>query len=252
VSAITRADVQAWYEASVVPEGAIITVVGDVDPQQVRSAIEQRFGGWSGTLGDHNARLAQGGNYVGGGQVVDVNLVDKSNVTLLWVGPGPSRAGTEWPRYSIASYILGGDFGARLNKRLRVAEGLTYGSYSWIDSSLAPGTFNANAEVNPGNIPAATTSMTEELAKYFASGPTPEELATAKSFLTGNFPVRLSTNSAVANTLTEAIYLNRGVDYIQQYPALVNAVTMEQVNAAIKQYIDPSKLVHVRAGTLSE
>ena len=92
--------------------------------------------------------------------------------------------------------------------------------------------------------------MDEELAKYLASGPTEEEFAHAKSFLTGNYPVRLSSNGAIARELTTNVYLGRGVDYIQDYPGLVNAVTKQQMLDVIKQYMDPAKMVHVRAGTL--
>jgi zinc protease len=183
---------------------------------------------------------------------VDVFLADKSNISLIWAGPGPARQGRDWPRASVATYVLGGDFGARLNKRLRVEEGLTYGSFAYFDSNLAAGPFIAQVDVNPENIPAAEKAMIEELAEYLASGPTDEEFAHAKSFLTGNYPVRLSSNGAIARELTQNVYLGRGVDYIQDYPELVNAVTKEQVLAIIREYMDAGKMVHVRAGTLPQ
>jgi len=148
--------------------------------------------------------------------------------------------------------VLGGDFGSRLNARLRIKEGLTYGSFCFIDANLAQGPFEASAEVNPSNIVPAEKAMDEELAKYFSGEPTQDEFDHAKGFLKGNFSVRLDSNGAIARELTTDVYLGRGVDYLQDYSKLVDAVTMADVKAAIKQNIDPSKMVHVRAGTVPQ
>ncbi|MDQ3023070.1 MAG: insulinase family protein [bacterium] len=251
VQAATVDDIAAWYSAHSVPEGSIITIVGDVSAAQVRSEIERRLGSWSGKLGNHNALIARASDFRAPATPnVDVFLADKSNVSLIWAGPGASRQGTAWPKYSVATYVLGGDFGSRLNKRLRVQEGLTYGSFAFFDSNLAAGPLFTQADVNPENIAAAEKAMTEELTKYAATGPTEEEFRRAKSFLTGNYPVRLASNGSIARELTTNVYLGRGVDYIRDYPGLVEAVTLQEVLGVIRDYIDQSKMVHVRAGTL--
>jgi zinc protease len=62
--------------------------------------------------------------------------------------------------------------------------------------------------------------------------------------------VRLATNGAVAGSLTDAVYLGFGPDYILQYPERIRAVTLEQVNAAAARFMAPEKLDLVISGTV--
>jgi zinc protease len=253
VTAIDRDDLVNWYDAYVVPDGAIITVVGDVDAEAVRAAVAQRFGAWRGSAAAHNAQLEKSDDFLPvGGRGETVVLADKSNVTLLWAGPGKSRRGNEWPVAQVANYIMGGGFTTRLNQRLRIEEGLTYGAYSYFASSYGAGPWNALAQVNPENVDPAVKATTEELTRYFTEGPADAEVATARNYLIGSFPVRLSTNGAVAGELTQAVYLERGVNYLQDYARLVSEVSMEDVQALIHEYMDPAKLYLVKSGTLAE
>jgi len=177
-------------------------------------------------------------------------MPEKSNVSLLWMGPGCDKLGAEWPARAVANFIFGGDFSSRLNERLRVKDGLTYGSFSWFSNSRSAGPFCISAQVNPENVEPAIKATQDELKRYAAEGPTVDEVKLAQDYLTGNFPVRLAANSDVASALTDAVYLGRGVDYISQYPALIRAVTPDQVAAAARQYLEPGKLMLVVAGTV--
>lgn len=251
VKAITRDDLLAWYKAKVVPAGAIIAIVGDVDTAQALELIKQRFGQWSGANPAHEAALALGAQFkpVTGQRAVE-NMPDKSNVSITWLGPGPSKMGDDWAPRTIATFIFGGDFSSRLNERLRIKEGLTYGAFAWFSNGRAAGPFCVNVQVNPENIEPAIKDANEELAKYCSAGATADELKLAQNYLTGNFPVKLSTNGDVAGALVDAIYLGRDASFIQHYAEMIDAATLEQVNAVAKQYMDPAKLQLVIAGTV--
>jgi zinc protease len=151
----------------------------------------------------------------------------------------------------VANFILGGDMSSRLNERLRIREGLTYGAFSWFSNGRAAGPFCVAVQVNPDNVEPAITATREVLAEYAAQGATADELRLAQSYLTGNFPVKLSNNAAVASALTESVYLGKGVDYIQHYPQLVNAVTLDEVAGITSQLMNPDGLLLVAAGTLN-
>jgi len=251
VAAITRDDLALWQQKNVVPEGAILTIVGDVNAAAALAEVVKRLGGWQGNRPDRAKLLDLGGAFRNaGGQQQKVELPDKSNVSLQWMGPGPSKLGPDWARRTVANFILGGDFLSRLNERLRIKDGLTYWSFSWFNNSRAAGPFCVSAQVNPQNVDPAIAAANEELARFSADGPTEEELALAKDYLTGNFPVRLETNADIAGVLTDAVYLDRGVDYVRRYRTEIEAVTRQQVAEVAKQFMAPAKMLLVISGTV--
>lgn len=253
VKAITRDDLLAWYKAKSVPAGAIIAVVGDVDGAQALDKIKQRLGQWSGANEAHEATVSLGAQFLPvSSQREIVNMPDKSNVSLTWLGPGPSQLGDGWAPRTLAAFIFGGDFSSRLNERLRIKEGLTYGAFAWYSNGRAAGPFCVNAQVNPENIEPAIKDTTEELEKFSSAGATAAELKLAQDYLTGNFPVKLSTNGDVAGALVDAAYLDRDTSFIQHYAEMINAATLDQVNAVAKQYMNPANLQLVIAGTMPE
>jgi len=251
VAAVTRDDLVQWHQRNVVPEGAILTIVGDVNAAAALAEVEKRLGEWQGARPDRAKLLELGGAFRdAGGQQQKVELPDKSNVSLQWMGPGPSKLGRDWAQRAVANFIFGGDFLSRLNERLRVKDGLTYWSFSWFNNSRAAGPFCVSAQVNPQNVDPAISAANEELARFSTGGPTEEELALAKDYLTGNFPVRLETNADIAGVLTDAVYLDRGVDYVRRYRAEIEAVTRQQVAEVAKQFMAPTKMVLVITGTV--
>jgi zinc protease len=252
VQTITRDDLLAWYKANVVPDKAVIAIVGDVDTVEALKLVEQYFGTWTGTNPQHEARIALGSQFqTTGGKREVVAMPDKSSASLTWLGPGPSKLGDDWAPRTIASFIFGGDFSSRMNERLRIKEGLTYGAFAWFSNGRAAGPFCVSADVNPENIEPAVTAATEEMARYASAGATADELALAKNYLTGNYPVKLATNGDVAAALADALYLDRDATFIQHYAEGINAVSLEQVNAVAAKYVDPAKLMLIVAGTVT-
>jgi zinc protease len=76
----------------------------------------------------------------------------------------------------------------------------------------------------------------------------PEELEDEKSSAVGSFKVSLSTNAGLASALWNAEFYRLGLDYVERYPELVHAVTVEEANAAIRKYFRPERLTVVVAG----
>ncbi len=251
VKAITRSDLRDWHARNIEPSGAILSIVGDVDPEQAVELVQQRLGAWQPQTREREGLLSQGASWQpSGGLRQNIAMADKSNLSIAMLGPGMSKLEPDWTAAFICSFIFGGDFYSRLNERLRVKDGLTYGSYSRVTSGRAAGPAWVSAQVSPKKMEAAISATLEEMARFASEGVTEEELELARNFMTGNFPVRLSTNGAVAAVLTDSLYLERGVDYIRRYPEIVRAVTLEQVNAAAARLYQPENFVTVAAGTL--
>jgi zinc protease len=254
VKAIQQSDLLDWFNSRPGPDGAVVSIVGDITAEQAFSLLNDRLGKWrSPAYHEHDERVAQGGNYAGGSPAVQrLPMRDKSNLSLTWMAPGLSKLDARWPAAFIAAFIFGGDFYSRLNERLRVKDGLTYGSYSRIAAARAQGPVYITAQVSPQKVEQAIAAAMEELKRYCEAGPTEDEVSLAKDYLCGNYPVRLATNGAVAAALTDALYLDRGVDYIHRYPEIIRAVTLEQVRDVAATIYRPEGFLMAAAGSFIE
>jgi zinc protease len=248
---IQRDDLAEWYRQHFTLDGAIVTVVGDIEPAAVVEQLTARFGGVAAGGVDRSGLLVRSMEMQDvGGQRRHVEIKEKSNVSLAWVTGGPAKTDPLWAAYFVTNFIFGGDFYSRLNERLRVKDGLTYGSGSRFVNGLAHGPLMITAQVSPRKVEQAIAATLEELERFSTQGASAEELQLAQSYLIGNFPVQLSTNSALASLLTDCVYLGRGVDYMDRYAEIIRGVTLEQVNAiAAKQYA-PGRMGLVTAGSL--
>ena len=81
---------------------------------------------------------------------------------------------------------------------------------------------------------------------------TDQELEEAKSFLIGNFPLRIDTGAKMAHLLTTIEFHGLGLDYFEKYPKLIRAVTKEDVLRVAKKYLDPERYVLVVVANQSE
>ena len=91
-----------------------------------------------------------------------------------------------------------------------------------------------------------------ELEKWTKNGITAAELKDKKSNLIGSFKIGLSTTSGMASNILAVVQRGENPDYIYQYPKDLEAITLEQVNAAIKKYIDLNKLIIIESGSLDQ
>jgi len=87
--------------------------------------------------------------------------------------------------------------------------------------------------------------VTQEIGRIAEQGPTPEELAKAKSFQKGSFPLRFDTSTKIASQLVVMQVEDLGIDYIDKRNDLVEAVTLADVKRAAKRLLDGGMLVAV-------
>lgn len=87
------------------------------------------------------------------------------------------------------------------------------------------------------------------MAKFALDGVTEMELADAKTYLTGSFPLSLDSNSKIAGALNGFQTAGLGPEYVIERNGLIEAVTLERVNEVAARYYGPDQLVVVIAGT---
>ena len=112
------------------------------------------------------------------------------------------------------------------------------------------GDWRITASFAPATLEQGIASTRRQLALWYERGVTAAEVEARKSSLIGSFKVDLATSDGMANALMAAV--NRGYDlnWLDDFPLRVNALTLEQVNAAIRKYLKPDQMILVKAGTL--
>jgi zinc protease len=130
----------------------------------------------------------------------------------------------------------------RLGANVRDKQGLAYYAYSAIESGRQASLWAARAGVDPANIDRAHAGVIAELRRLREEPVTEDELADGKSYLTGSLPIALETNDGVAATLLAIEYYDLGLDYLDRYPDIINAITREEVLAATRNHLDPDRL----------
>ena len=249
VSSTTLADLRRFHSEFYGASAGDLTVVGDFDTTAVRAAAARHFGAWQ--LPQPFARIQRPAAPTDSTTVV-FETPDKANA-VLFAGHNVTMRDdhSDFAAMSLANFMLGGGFlNSRLATRIRQKEGISYGvgsgfNVSSLDSS---GMFQVYAIHAPQNAPRLVAAMHEELQKVITEGFTAEEVAAAKAgYIQARTQAR-ANDDELMTLLTNRRYAGRTLAYDAALDAQLARLTPADVNAAVKKYIDPSKLVIVRAG----
>lgn len=245
---ITRDDIVAYHRAMLAGRRFAFALVGDVSTEDARKRLTQSLG--SAPAGEELA-VAPPPFKAGPGadRVTKLEMPDKSQVDLVFVGEGVPPNDPARDAADLANVVLGGSFTSRLNSELRDNEGLTYGAGSDFEDRDGSTLWCANLGVNPENVGKGLDGVRRELKKIVDPGVTAEELKKAREYAAGSFPIRLQSKGAVAEMLLYAERFDLGLDYVSSHGARMRAVTDEQVKEAVRRFTDPKKLVVVSAGS---
>jgi len=249
IGSITVEDVRGFYEKFYGGRSLILSVVGCVRAVEAAALLGGALGDFGGPEGAQ-VTIADPAPQEGERREFVV-VKDKANVDVLLGSAAPLRRdASDYYAALLANRALGeSTLSSRLGLQVRDAEGLTYGIASRFRApTLAAGPWYIAVSVNPGNVERAIGSTLQVLREYVRDGVRPEELEDEKSSAIGSFKVSLSTNAGLAAALWNAEFYQLGLDYVERYPQLVRAVTVEEVNAAIRKYFRPDHLTIVVAG----
>lgn len=249
VNSITVEDVRRFYTEHYGGRSIIISIAGDVKAAVVRAQFEKEFGAFTGPKSiDINVTDPQMQDAARRDVVL---LKDKANVDIIIGSAAPLRRDSkDYYAARLVNSALGeSTLSSRLGLQVRDKEGLTYGINSRFRApSLAAGPWYIGVSVNPNNVEKAVNSALGVIRDYVQNGIRPDELNDEKSAAIGAFKVSLANNTGLARALWNAEFYNLGADYIDRYPQLIQAVTPDEANAAIRKYFRPDKLTVVIAG----
>jgi zinc protease len=245
VAALTADDIRGFARAHLVRGGAKVAVAGDVTEARVRAFLQQVFGPMQ--VGNVTAVPRFAGPAKAGMETIPMDIPQPA---VVFGVPGPMRLDPDFMPTYVANYIFGGGgFSSRLMEEVRDKRGLTYGIGTGVGPARAASVVSGSVQSEKAKVLTAIEVTKAEMRRFAEGGATAMELADAKTYLTGSFSLALDSNSKIANALNGFQRDGLGPDYVEKRNALIEAVTLQQVNAMARKYYDADKLVMVLAGT---
>ena len=250
LDAMTREQFLAFRQATMVPNNAVMLVVGDVDHDAILARITERFGSWvSQPLPELSFPAPPTRNALTA-YVVDRPGSPQSNIVIANLGI--IRTSPDYFPLLLMHTILGAIASSRLFMNLREEKGYTYGAYSNLDARRLLGTFRVNAEVRTNVVGASLHEFFYELDRIRNEAVSDEELANAKSYLTGVFPIRIETQDGLIDQLVSIKMFDLPDSYLVTYRDSVNAVTAEDIQRVAQSHVTPDRAAIIVVGDAAE
>lgn len=253
IGALEVDDLERFHAVRYRPGDALFVVAGDVDPAEIARKLELAFAAWQGSTPPLPSRPeppARAGR--------DLVFVHKPGSVQAVIRMGhlfPSATGADWVTLDVANQVLGSPsaaFTAWMMSELREERGYTYGAYSLMSERVGPGTFVMQGEYRNAVADSALAIMID-LAQKLRTGDIPgDDLAQAKSYLTGSFPLNIETPQEVAGQVASNRLLGRDDAYLEEYRSRVAAVEAAEIAAAATRHVHPDRMLIVVVGDATE
>jgi zinc protease len=248
VAPLTRTVLRGAWQRGMDPARTTLIVGGDLIGIDVPAIAEGLFGSWSEPEG-----VQQAGGIAADPAVHErrVRLIHRPGAvqTEIRVGHvGVPRRIADFHALSVMSTILGGLFNSRLNMNLREEHGYTYGAGASFDLRRAAGPFAARAAVNTEVTVPAIREMVNELERIATEPVTPAELAAARDFLVGVFPLRFETPGPVVGSIAGIVIHGLPDDELARYRDRIEAVTIEDVARVARTHLHLDRAAIVLVG----
>ena len=252
--AITIEQVRDMYSNLLSGQFGEVTAVGDFDAVALETAFETMLSGW--TTNVPQERVAQPAITTIAGKVEKLETPDKANA-VFYAGEAIAMRddNPDYPALLIGNYIMGaGAMSSRLGERIRQKEGLSYS----VGSGLSAHPVDERARLtlfaitNPENKEKLMTAIKQEIDLLLQDGITEAELAAAKQGYLQGEQLSRTSDAALTQILAGTIFANRTMEYHSQFETAVAELDVAKVNAALRKYIDPARLVIAIAGDFAK
>lgn len=238
---ITVEDVKKYYNTYFKPNIAYLAIVGDVSLAEAKKLVEKHFSSWKKAnvpAFTYALPAVPSENVVA---LVDRPSSQQSviNITYPIQNHLPSE---DYLASRVVGQVLGGGGSGRLFMNLRENKGFTYGSYASVGSDRLIANFSAGASVRGSATDSAVYEIIYEIKNMRDNGITQTELDAAKANLSGSFGRSLENPGTVANFAINTDRYGLPKNFYTTYLQRLNALTVEEVNAAAKRFLKPENM----------
>lgn len=249
VQGITRDDLIAFHRERWVPNGAILAVVGDVQPADAFSKVERAFGNWAKGKDPGVPKLQTMTP-----EKPRVIVIDKPDAVQTEIRAGHVGMVYTDPDFftsQVYNSILGVGGSARLFQEIRRKRGLSYGASSTFFRAYEPGFFRASTFTKTETTADALGVLLDVVRGMAETPVPPDELESRKTFLTGAFPFEIETPQGIAGKVLEAMKYGLGREYLESYRDRLAAVTAPQIQDFAKRRVRLNQGLIVLVGNAS-
>jgi len=251
--AATVDDVRRFYAETVGAGNAQLAIVGDFDPAEITPILTSLFAGWKSPR--RYERIPSPYQDVAATSQ-SIETPDKANAMFLaGVNVEMRDDDPAYPAFLLGNEILGGGFlNSRLATRIRQKDGISYGVGSFVNVSSEDrsGRFIGYAIYAPENAAKVEAAFREEVERAVREGLTADELDKARLGWLQNQTVSRSNDRALAGDLQGKVYLGRTMAFDADLERRVGALTLEDVNGVLRRFLDPARIVVVKAGDFAK
>ena len=243
---LSRQDALDWYERYYAPDNAILVVAGDVTPDEVRELAETHYGPLKPSNNPPDARPQEPPQLAARRLEMTDPRVGQDYVTRSYLVPAydPEDPG-ESAALDMLAAILGNGTASRLSQSLQIEDKIAIGTGAWYSPQARDAT-----TLSVWGVPAEGHTLDEveaaidaELAEIAEFGPTEDELARAKRGAKANLLFAQDSQSALARQYGAALAMGFGVEDVQNWPEVIEAITAEDVRQAAATYLTPETSV---------
>ncbi len=250
IEKLDRENLADFHSKTFIPNNAMFIVVGDVKRGEFLAELNELFGDWqqgsaaATEFAEPPKRLNRSLT------IVDRPGSAQSNIVLTNLGV--KRTDPDYFPLIVMNQVLGAGASSRVFMNLREEKGYTYGAYTRLETKKLTGDFEATAEVRTAVTGDSLKEFFYELDRIRSEKVGESELADAKNFLTGVFPLRAETQEGLTNLIVNQHLYGLPDDYLQTYREHVDAMTAEEVQRVAVKHVRPDEMAIVIVGDAKE
>ena len=243
---LSRELLREFHQRLIIPNNAILIVVGDVEEDEFLGQVNDLFKGWkrgerpSATFPEPPPRAGRTTTIVDRPGSAQANIV-LANIAF-------PRNHPDFFAAMVMNQVLGAGASSRVFMNLREEKGYTYGAYTRLDPKRLAGDFEATTEVRTAVTGDSLREFFYELERIRVDQVGDDELTDAKNFLTGVFPIRAETQEGLTSLIVNQQLYDLPSDYLQTYRENIEAVSKEDVHRVAKKYVLPDDIAIVIVG----
>lgn len=253
VSAITRDDLSAFHQQWMHPAKATIFAAGKIGKQELVDKLEMRFGKWKGSGKAAPAKNFDAAIPEGQGRIIVIHRPNSPQSMILAGQVLPYKGSDDLLTLNAANEILGGNFLSRINMDLRETKGWSYGTRNTVLRGEDRVLYTMRAPVQTNQTGPAVAAIDAQVRDFMGeNGVTPAELERTVNGNVRELPGQFERTPSILSQMQGDVMLGRPSNYAETVAARYKALTVEDLNKAMAEAVDPDKFTWVIVGDVSK
>jgi hypothetical protein len=245
MASITRSDLVAFHNNFFVPNNAILAIVGDVTTDEAFETVTKVFSGWKSreVVRDRFVEPPDSTR-----RVIVIDKPDAVQTEIRVGNIGIPRNHQDYMALNLAVRIFGGEGSNRLHQVLRTERGLTYGAQADLTTLKQSGDIVAETNTRTDATGEVLRLIVDEMWRLQRERVSEGELAAAKAYMTGSFPLTIETPDSIALQVLNVMFYGLPLEQLQSFRERVNRVTVDDIERVARFYLKPDAVSIVLVG----